>query len=70
MDLKAILKALSEGRTFWVSNHLHTTKIQQKHVDRWKDAGRELLTEGKDGHLYMASGKGRVDIAYCRLTIQ
>ena len=69
MTAAELLTAIESGRTLYVGTHLRTTKIDAKTVAKFAAAGVPVLRDGKDGHLYMASGRKYVDCHYCKLTL-
>jgi len=69
MDATEILAQIKAGKTLYIATHLHTTKIDAKTVAKFDAAGVPVLKTGKDGHLYMASGRQYVDCHYASVQL-
>lgn len=69
MNASELLAAIKTGKTLYIQTHLRTTAIDAKTVAKFDKVGLPVLHTGKNGHLYMASGKNYVDCHYCKLTL-
>lgn len=67
--LDAILSALSQGRTVYVSNHMRHTKVTPKTLASWNKSGYALFKVSGNS-LMMASGRKFVCIDGSKFTVQ
>ena len=55
--LDSINEKLAQGKDVFISTMTKSTKVNKKAVDNWSKAGKPLFKVGKDGNLYIGSGK-------------
>jgi len=63
-DFDAALARVLAGKSmFWVSTYARHTPIKAKNIQKFKDAGYELIAKSKDGKNFtMQQGKSRVKV--------
>lgn len=66
-ELAKMLDFLKAGGTIYISTHLRTTKVTQKHIDKFEASGRPLFKATADS-LYMSVGKRYDCIDWCKIT--
>ena len=66
-QLKKMIAAINAGFTLYITNYLHSWKINKKTMDKFSSVGRDVLIV-KNNELYMSSGKKYVCITGCNLT--
>ncbi len=65
----AILSALSQGRTVYISTCMRHTKVTPKTLASWNKSGYALF-KVSGNNLMMASGRKFVCIDGCKITVQ
>jgi hypothetical protein len=55
--LDSINEKLAQGKDVFISTMTKSTKVNKRAVDNWSKAGKPLFKVGKDGNLYIGSGK-------------
>jgi hypothetical protein len=55
--LNAVNEKIAQGKDVFISTMTKSTKVNKKAVDNWNKAGKPLFKVGKDGNLYIGSGK-------------
>lgn len=67
-SLQGILDRIAAGETLVISNHLRAFQVDRRVLARFAKTNSKVLVEDRFGHIWMASGRRRVDVTYCKFT--